>query len=104
VLWVIWIWGDIESRHVAAEAGVSKGTLTGVSKTLLAKGLVERTVHPEDGRRVLLSLTAAGQALMAEVFPEFNEVESFVTADLDDRDRLMLARSLRAVVKRAESS
>jgi DNA-binding MarR family transcriptional regulator len=104
VLWVIWIWGDIESRHVAAEAGVSKGTLTGVQKTLLAKGLVDRTVHPEDGRRVLLSLTAAGQALMVQVFPEFNQVESFVTADLSDRDRRALARSLRTVVKRAESS
>jgi hypothetical protein len=29
VLWVVWIWGDIETRHVAAEAGISKGTLTG---------------------------------------------------------------------------
>jgi DNA-binding MarR family transcriptional regulator len=103
VLWVIWIWGDIESRHVAAEAGVSKGTLTGVSKTLVSKGLVDRTVHPEDGRRVLLSLTPKGQALMAEVFPEFNQVESFVTADLDDRSRRSLARSLRALVKRAET-
>src|SRR6478752_2417444 len=82
VLWVIWIWGEIESRHVAAEAGVSKGTLTGVQKTLMAKGLVERTVHPEDARRVLLSLTGAGERLMAEVFPQFNAVEAWVTSDL----------------------
>jgi MarR family transcriptional regulator, organic hydroperoxide resistance regulator len=25
VLWVVWIWEDIETRHVAAEAGISKG-------------------------------------------------------------------------------
>ena len=25
VLWVIWIWGEIESRHVAAEAGRLQG-------------------------------------------------------------------------------
>src|SRR4051795_7480970 len=60
VLWVVWIWGEIETRHVAAEAGVSKGTLTGVQKTLMAKGLVERTVHPEDARRVLVTLTERG--------------------------------------------
>jgi MarR family transcriptional regulator, organic hydroperoxide resistance regulator len=102
VLWVIWIWGEIESRHVAAEAGVSKGTLTGVQKTLTAKGLVERTVHPDDARRVLLSLTEEGQALMAQVFPEFNGVESWVSADLGDQGKLDLARSLRAVVKRVE--
>ena len=102
VLWVIWIWGEIESRHVAAEAGVSKGTLTGVQKTLMAKGLVERTVHPDDARRVLLSLTEEGERLMAEVFPQFNAVEAWVTSDLSDRGKLDLARSLRTVVKRVE--
>jgi DNA-binding MarR family transcriptional regulator len=102
VLWVIWIWGEIETRHVAAEAGISKGTLTGVQNTLLAKGLVTRVVHPDDGRRVLLSLTAEGQELMVKVFPQFNAEEAFVTADLETTAVLQLARSLRTVVKRAE--
>src|SRR3954454_19416700 len=98
VLWVIWIWGEIESRHVAAEAGVSKGTLTGVQKTLATKGLVHRAVHPDDGRRVLLSLSPAGESLMAELLPEFNAVEAWVTTDLDDRAKVALARSLRTLV------
>ena len=102
VLWVIWIWGEIESRHVAAEAGVSKGTLTGVQKTLVAKGLVDRSVHPDDGRRVLLALSPEGERLMAELFPEFNAVEAWVTIDLDDDGKLALARSLRTLVKRVE--
>ena len=68
----------------------------------MAKGLVERTVHPDDARRVLLSLTDEGQRLMAELFPEFNQVEAWVTTDLDDGAKLDLARSLRAVVKRVE--
>lgn len=29
VLWVVWVWGESETRHVAEEAGISKGTLTG---------------------------------------------------------------------------
>jgi MarR family transcriptional regulator, organic hydroperoxide resistance regulator len=104
VLWVIWIWGEVESRHVASEAGISKGTLTGVQKTLMSKGLVDRTVHPDDARRVLLSLTDKGQELMTELFPEFNAEEAFVTVDLDEAAVLQLARSLRAVVKRAETA
>src|SRR3954454_3622244 len=98
VLWVVWIWGEIETRHVAAEAGVSKGTLTGVQKTLATKGLVHRAVHPDDGRRVLLSLSPAGESLMAELLPEFNAVEAWVTTDLDDRAKVALARSLRTLV------
>jgi MarR family transcriptional regulator, organic hydroperoxide resistance regulator len=104
VLWVIWIWGEIESRHVAAEAGVSKGTLTGVQKTLMAKGLVDRTVPPDDARRVILSLTPAGERLMAELFPEFNGVEAWMTTELSSAEKLELARGLRALVKRAEES
>lgn len=102
VLWVVWIWGDIETRHVAQEAGISKGTLTGVQKTLLSKGLVHRVVPPGDARRVVLSLTDKGQALMTSVFPEFNAEETRVTAGLDDAALRQLATSLRSVVVRTE--
>lgn len=104
VLWVIWIWGEIESRHVAAEAGISKGTLTGVQNTLMSKGLLARTVHPDDARRVLLALTDDGQRLMVELFPQFNAEEAFVTSELEEAAVLQLGRSLRAVVKRAETA
>ena len=104
VLWVVWIWGDIESRHVAAEAGISKGTLTGVASTLINRGLLKRRVHPDDARRVLLSLTPKGQRLMTKVFPQFNAVEAHVTAPLSQDDMLQMARSLRTVVKQAEQT
>ena len=42
VLFVLWIWGDQQTRHLAAEAGVTKGTLTGVLKTLEKRGLARR--------------------------------------------------------------
>lgn len=102
VLWVIWIWGRIETRHVAAEAGISKGTLTGVQKTLASRGLVNRVVHPDDARRVLLSLTPHGESLMAELFPRFNAEEAFAVGALYHAAQLQLARSLRAVVHRLE--
>lgn len=102
VLWVVWIWGEIESRHVAAEAGISKATLTGVQNTLIRRGLVHRRVHPGDARRVLLSLTERGSDLMATLFPAFNAEETRALSDLDEADQLALARSLRAVVRRVE--
>ncbi|GAA3092423.1 MarR family winged helix-turn-helix transcriptional regulator [Nonomuraea salmonea] len=67
VLWVIWIWGEPESRHVARESGISKGTLTGVLHTLESRGLVERHRHASDGRLVLVRLTAAGEEFMRGV-------------------------------------
>lgn len=104
VLWVVWIWGDIETRHVAAEAGISKGTLTGVAKTLEARGLLHRRTHPEDARRVLLSLTSQAQELMEEVFPEFNKEEAFVVGGLEEREVKRMTEALRTVVGQVQNA
>jgi MarR family transcriptional regulator, organic hydroperoxide resistance regulator len=104
VLWVVWIWREIETRHVAAEAGISKGTLTGVASTLERRGLLARRGHPGDARRVLLTLTDKGSELMDKLFPEFNQAEQFVTAGLGDSDKQLLAQSLRAIVQHLEGT
>jgi len=98
VLWVVWIWEEIETRHVAAEAGISKGTLTGVAGTLEKRGLVARRAHPDDGRRVLLSLTPSGLKLMAELFPQFNKQEALVVESLSADETKVLAAALRKIV------
>jgi DNA-binding MarR family transcriptional regulator len=103
VLWVVWIWDDIEARHVAAEAGISKGTLTGVANTLEGRGLLLRRTHPEDGRRVLISLTPKGKRLMKSLFPLFNAQEAAVVAPLSDREIQVLTTGLRKVVMNLES-
>ncbi|MBB4920934.1 MarR family winged helix-turn-helix transcriptional regulator [Streptosporangium saharense] len=102
VLWVVWIWEEIETRHVAAEAGISKGTLTGIIKTLESRGLAIRSQHPDDGRLALLRLTPEGVALMEKLFPAFNDEEAFVVADLDAEEALTLAESLRRIVTHLE--
>ncbi len=98
VLWVLWIWGEMETRYVAEEAGISKGTLTGVARTLEGRNLVERAGHPTDGRLVLLRLTPEGEALMGELFPRFNEEEGFVTSALSPEECETLAGLLRRIV------
>lgn len=102
VLWVVWIFGETETRTVAEEAGISKGTLTGVSRTLEARGLVRRSAHATDGRMVLLALTEAGEALMRRLFPAFNAEEAFVTARLSTPETVQLADLLRRIVAQLE--
>jgi DNA-binding MarR family transcriptional regulator len=103
VLWVVWIWEEIEARHVAAEAGISKGTLTGVLTTLEGRGLLVRRTHPDDARRVLITLTDHGHHLMGELFPEFNAQEAVVTAPLEAQERIRLADMLRSIVRGLDS-
>lgn len=102
VMWVTWIWEDIETGGAAKEAGISKGTLTGVVKTLESYRYVERARHASDGRRVVLRLTRSGRRLMETLFPAFNAKESHVVRGLSKRERTELANSLRTIVRQLE--
>jgi MarR family transcriptional regulator, organic hydroperoxide resistance regulator len=99
VLWVLWIWGEQETGHVAAEAGITKGTLTGVMKTLQARRLIRRIPHRDDRRRVSIGLSRAGERLIERLFPEFNRHETLAVSALTDAEQLELARLLRLVLK-----
>ncbi len=98
VLWVLWIWGNQETGHVAAEAGITKGTLTGVMKTLQTRKLIRRLPHRDDRRRVSIGLTKTGQRLIERVFPEFNKHESLAVSTLSIAEQKELARLLRLVL------
>lgn len=97
-LFVLWIWGDLESRHLAARAGVSKGTLTGVVRTLQGRGLCWREQRDYDRRFVVVGLTDEGRRVIEGIFPRFNEQETFVTSGLSQEDKEALAAKLRAVI------
>lgn len=103
VLWVLWVWGEQEARHLAAEAGITKGTLTGVVTTLERRGLVERRGHPTDKRLVLVRATRSGRALMRRLFPRFNAEEGRITEQLTTGDREQLAHHLRTLLRTLEA-
>ena len=103
VLWVVWIWDGAETRHAAENAAISKATLTGVVKTLEARGLITRRVSDTDRRLVNLELTPAGLTLMKELYPVFNAAEAEVVAGLSPRNLAQLTNSLRSIVTELET-
>src|ERR1700748_3049550 len=102
VMFVLWIWGDQQTRHLAAEAGVTKGTLTGVLKTLEKRGLARRRGHDADGRLVLVSLEPKGQEVIERLFPAFNGGEAQVSGGLTAREKDQLAALLRTIIRTVE--
>ncbi len=104
VLWVTWIWDSLETRDVAEEAGISKGTLTGVVKTLEGKGLVQRVPMPADGRLVLVQITDAGRDLMSRLFPQVNAAEVDTVSPLKPGEIGELAATLRQILTHLEGA
>lgn len=99
VLWVLWVWGELESRDLAAAVGISRPTATGVVSTLEGRRLVRRRRGDGDRRLVLVSLTPSGRRAIERLFPRFNREEAAVTAHLTAAQQEDLAGLLRSIVR-----
>ena len=99
VLWVLWVWGDMEARDLASAVGISRPTSTGVVTTLERRGYVQRNRNSLDGRMVRVSLTPEGRKKIETLFPKFNEEEVAVTEHLTAGDQQRLASMLRIMLR-----
>jgi MarR family transcriptional regulator, organic hydroperoxide resistance regulator len=76
--------------EIGAELAMDNGTLTPLLKRLVSAGLVTRKRDAEDDRRVLINLTAKGEAMREELLSIPAKIESACTlsnkelADLRD--------------------
>ena len=101
ILWVLWIWGSMETNLLATECDLAKGTLTGMLGTLGKRGLIERARMDRDRRRVIVSLTPTGVSTIERVAPAFNDFEAKMTVCLDDGQKNSLSELLRVVIHNA---
>lgn len=104
ILWVLWVWGEMETATLATECDLAKGTLTGMLTTLEKRELVERTRSETDGRRVLVCATDAGTNMIEELFPKFNQLEVGLVSGLSPSDSKELSRLLRIVITNASDA
>lgn len=102
VMWVVWIADGLETRRAAESAAISKATLTGVVKTLEARGWMTKSGREDDRRLVELHLTKTGNALMKDLYPRFNEIESSVVKHLSPSRQRAMTKSLREIVTAIE--
>ena len=68
---------------LAAKERVQPPSMTRVIASLTDLGLVERSPHPTDGRQIIVSLSAAGNALIAD---EASAREAWMTEQLSGLD------------------
>jgi MarR family transcriptional regulator, 2-MHQ and catechol-resistance regulon repressor len=97
-LFIVWIWGPIETRDIAKSQAVSKATVTSLLITLEKRGLVKRRASKVDRRLVIVKLTEAGRTLIEWLFPKFNQGESEMASVLTADEQETLAHLLRKVV------
>ena len=74
---------NLLGRHTAMDVA----TIKGVIDRLTARGLTETGPDPEDGRRLLVSLSRAGQQLVEKAAPNALAITRETLAPLDAKER-----------------
>jgi len=85
--------GPLTPSELADVERIQRPTATRVAAHLTERGLVQRADDPEDGRISLLSVTAAGQALLDEVRSRKNAYLADRMDGLSAGDRAALERA-----------
>ncbi|MET8626400.1 MarR family winged helix-turn-helix transcriptional regulator [Kitasatospora sp. NPDC004669] len=86
--------GPQAQRDLVQRLGVDPSDLAKVADQLGAAGYVERARDQRDRRRVSVSVTAAGRALLAELEAQARAVQDEVLAPLDAGERQVLQELL----------
>ena len=81
VIRVLYEAGKLDATEVADKASILAPSLTRMIRSLEERGFITKHKDDADGRRVLLQITPAGQAIVEDVMPESLKVY----ADIDAR-------------------
>src|ERR1700746_428555 len=79
--------GPCSQNQLGRLTAMDVATIKGVIDRLTARGLTETSPDPEDGRRLLVSLSRAGQQLVEKAAPNALVVSRETLAPLDARER-----------------
>ncbi|WP_374378866.1 MarR family winged helix-turn-helix transcriptional regulator [Dongia sp.] len=97
-LWCLWIYGELETRRLATEAGVAKSTLSSILNMLEARKLVRRRTNELERRLVIVNLTASGAELIAGLFPKFNAEETRIVERLSPKQIQAATEAIRLIL------
>lgn len=103
LMFVTWLAGPIEPKRAAELTGMSRATVSNLSKSLIVGGLLVSTPDESDGRSVRLALTERGHAEMVETFAEQNERENaWVSALTEPEQRILVMLLTKLITNRSQ--
>ena len=79
--------GPCSQNQLGRLTAMDVATIKGVIDRLTARGLTETGPDPKDGRRLLVTLTRAGQALVEKISPSALRVTDETLAPLTAKER-----------------
>jgi DNA-binding MarR family transcriptional regulator len=82
--------GPCSQNQLGRQTAMDVATIKGVIDRLTARGLTETSPDPDDGRRLQVSLTRAGQQVAEKAAPNAFAISKETLAPLDAKEREIL--------------
>ena len=90
--------GALSASELAESSGEKSANITRLTNGLCDKGLIVRTADEDDRRKVMLALTAAGEALIGELLPDVCNLLDRQMRTLDAGDQRQLEGLLKKML------
>lgn len=91
--------GPMQTSHLAEAVNLSPATVCGILNRLEQRGLVVRERQLDDRRRVVVSLSEAGQDTVDNAPPSLHDTFIFKLRALPPRERDAIRQTLRQIVR-----
>ncbi|MCR6097888.1 MarR family transcriptional regulator [Salipaludibacillus agaradhaerens] len=99
ILYDLWIWDMLETKKLAETSGISKATVSNVTKTLERKGFCYRQVDDKNKRTTYVVITENGRQVMEKLYPSFHQSEIDLVKGLSVEEQNMMSELLRRLIK-----
>jgi len=93
--------GPLSPSALADAAQLDRARTSRAIGELTRKKLIHRVAEPRDPRRAIVSITGAGQALYARIFPEVAAINTQLVEVLDDEELKVLDAVLERLTSHA---
>jgi MarR family transcriptional regulator, lower aerobic nicotinate degradation pathway regulator len=88
-------WGPIGQADLGRRTSVDRSDVVTWLGELERRGLIERTVNPDNRRRNIVSITSAGSEQLRALDNVIDEIQERVLAPLSENERRQLTKLLR---------
>lgn len=99
LLYDLWIEKQVETKKLAISAGVSKATVSNITKTLERKELCYRKPDNRDRRMTYVAITDKGREIMEALYPSFHQGEVDIVKSLSVDEQKQISFFLRKIIK-----
>ena len=90
ILMALYAYNSLVFNEVVDRTSMDKARVSRAQKRLADLGMIDTAADPKDKRKLILSLTATGRKMCADILPRAAERETWFLAVLDHREHRQL--------------